>query len=202
MPPPILFVAPAFAESPAAPPPPLDKKAADIDAQRLNYQGVQDTLAQAEEQRKKIEAEIASFQNDRAALAKALIDARQKIEDSENKVAETQNRLETLTGSEAAIRRSLDSRRGVLVEVLGRPAAHGAQAAAGLAGPAGRCFARDPRLDDARARCCRNCARKPRPWPTILQDLVSAAGLHRRGARRVSPANWRRGATSGRGSRR
>ena len=113
-----LSVAPAFAQSPAAPPPPLDKKAADIDAQRLNYQGVQDTLAQAEEQRKKIEAEIASFQNDRAALAKALLDARQKIDDSENKAAETQNRLETLTGSEAAIRRSLDSRRGVLVEVL------------------------------------------------------------------------------------
>jgi septal ring factor EnvC (AmiA/AmiB activator) len=113
-----LSIAPAFAQSPAAPPPPLDKKAADIDAQRLNYQGVQDTLAQAEEQRKKIEAEIASFQNDRAALAKALLDARQKIDDSENKAAETQNRLETLTGSEAAIRRSLDSRRGVLVEVL------------------------------------------------------------------------------------
>jgi murein hydrolase activator len=108
--------APAFAENPAAPP--LDKKAADIDAQRLNYQGVQDTLAQAEEQRKKIEAEIASFQNDRAALTKALLDARQKIDDSENKAAEAQSRLEMLTGSEAAIRRSLDSRRGVLVEVL------------------------------------------------------------------------------------
>ena len=113
-----LSVAPAFAESPATPPPPLDKKAADLDAQRLNYQGVQDTLAQAEEQRKKIEAEIASFQNDRAALNKALLDARQKIDNSENKAAEAQNRLETLTGSEAAIRRSLESRRGVLVEVL------------------------------------------------------------------------------------
>ena len=66
-----LSFAPAFAENPAEPPP-VDKKA-DLEAQRLNYQGVQDTLAQAEEQRKKIEAEIASFQNDRAALALSLI---------------------------------------------------------------------------------------------------------------------------------
>ena len=143
----------------------------------MTYQGVQDTFAQAEEQRKKIEAEIASFQNDRAALTMALLDARQQIDDAENKAAEAQNRLDTLTGSEAAIRRSLDSRRGVLVEVLGRPAAHGPQAAASLAGPAGRCLARDPGVDDARrgaaaiargdrgARpmiCRTSCAARPR----------------------------------------
>ena len=113
------FVIPARAESPAPPPPAVeDKKAADLDAQRQQFQGVQETLAQAEAQRKKIEAEIASFQNDRAALTNALLDAKQKIDDSENKAAEAENRLETLTGSEAAIRRSLDGRRGVLVEVL------------------------------------------------------------------------------------
>ena len=120
----VLFVcfvaAPAGAENPAptAPPAVQDKKAADLEAQRQNYQGVQDTLAQAEAQRKKIEAEIASFQNDRASLTSALLDARQKIDESENKAAEARNRLDTLTGSEAAIQRSLDSRRGVLVEVL------------------------------------------------------------------------------------
>jgi septal ring factor EnvC (AmiA/AmiB activator) len=108
------------APSPSAAAPLIDeaRKAADLDAQRLQMQGVQDTLAQSEAQRKKIEAEIASYQNDRASLAKALMDARQKIDDSENKAAETQNRLETLTGSEAAIRRSLDARRGVLAQVL------------------------------------------------------------------------------------
>jgi septal ring factor EnvC (AmiA/AmiB activator) len=115
----LLFAAgPAGAQNPSPPAPPIDKKAADLDAQRQNYQGVQDTLAQSEEQRKKIEAEIASFQNDRAALTKALLDAKQNIDEAETRAAEAQSRLETLTGSEAAIRRSLDSRRDVLIEVL------------------------------------------------------------------------------------
>ncbi len=100
------------AAQPQTPRPPISTRSVS------NYQGVQDTLAQSEAQRKKIEAEIASFQNDRAALTKALLDARQKIDDAETKAAEAQNRLDTLTGSEAAIRRSLDARRGVLVEVL------------------------------------------------------------------------------------
>ncbi len=117
-----LAYVPARAENPAPPPAAQDqgkdKKAVDLDAQRMQFQGVQDTLAQSEAQRKKIEEEIASFQNDRAALTKALLDAKQKIDAAENKAAEAQNRLDTLTGSEAAIRRSLDSRRGVLTEVL------------------------------------------------------------------------------------
>ncbi len=108
--------------SPAAPAPAAAadeaKKAADLDAQRLQFQGVQDTLAQSEAQRKKIEAEIASYQNDRASLNKALFDAKTKIDESENKAAEAQGRLETLNASEAAVGRSLDSRRGVLVQVL------------------------------------------------------------------------------------
>ncbi len=106
--------------APAQTPPPVlaDPKAADLEAQRHAYQGLQDTLAQSEEQRKKIEAEIASYQNDRAALTAALIDARKKIEEAEAAAGETQNRLDTLTGSEAAIQRSLASRRDVLIAVL------------------------------------------------------------------------------------
>jgi septal ring factor EnvC (AmiA/AmiB activator) len=122
----LLFAAPARAENPDLKAQDLkaqdlktqDLKATEVEQQRLNYQGVQDTLAQAEEQRKKIEAEIASFQNDRAALTKALLDAKQKIDDAETRAAEAQKRLDALTDSEAAIRRSLESRRGVLIEVL------------------------------------------------------------------------------------
>jgi septal ring factor EnvC (AmiA/AmiB activator) len=105
-------VTPALAQNPAP------AKPTELDAQRTQYQGVQDTLAQSREQRKKIEAEIASFQNDRAALNNALGDAKQKIDDAENRAAEAQSRLDTLTGSEAAIRRSLESRRAVLASVL------------------------------------------------------------------------------------
>jgi septal ring factor EnvC (AmiA/AmiB activator) len=108
------------AETPAPPnpQPPSDKKAADLEARRHDFQGMQDILAQSEARTKKIEAEIASYRDDRAKLISALIDARNKIEEAEARIAETQSRLETLTGSEAAIRRSLESRRGVLIEVL------------------------------------------------------------------------------------
>ncbi len=106
------------AKAPAAPAPPVAKKAADLAKQRENYQGVEDTLAQSQAHRKEIEAEIASYRHDRAALETALINTTKKIADSENKVAEAQNRLDTLKGSEKAISRSLEARRGVLVEVL------------------------------------------------------------------------------------
>ncbi len=79
---------------------------------------MQDNIAQFEAQKKKIETEIASYRDDRAKLISALIDAKNKIEDAETKIAEAQSRLDTLTGSETAIRRSLESRRGVLIEVL------------------------------------------------------------------------------------
>jgi septal ring factor EnvC (AmiA/AmiB activator) len=121
--------APARAENPTLPDPKAadpktadpktaDPKAADLEVRRQAYQGVQDVLAQSEEQRKKIETEIASFQNDRAALAAALMDARKKIDLSEARAAEAQSRLDTLTGSEAAIQRSLTGRREVLIAVL------------------------------------------------------------------------------------
>jgi murein hydrolase activator len=108
------------AQTPARPAPPAlsDKKAADLEAKRHDFQGVQANLAQSEAQKKSIEAEIASYQNDRAKLVTALIDAKNKINESEAKIAETQSRLDTLTGSETAIRHSLESRRGVLIEVL------------------------------------------------------------------------------------
>ncbi len=114
------LAAPSRAETPAPPNPPApsEKKAVDLEAKRHDFQGVQDILARSEAQKKKIETEIASYRDDRAKLVSALIDAKNSIEDAEAKIAETQSRLDTLTGSEMAIRRSLESRRGVLIEVL------------------------------------------------------------------------------------
>ena len=116
----LCLAAPSRAQAPArqpAPAPP-DRKAADLEAKRHDFEGVQESLAQSEAREKKIEEEIASYRNDRAKLISALIDAKNKIDDAEAKVAEAQSRLDTLTGSETAIRRSLESRRGVLTEVL------------------------------------------------------------------------------------
>ena len=183
------------------PPPVLaDPKAADLEAQRHAYQGLQDTLAQSEEQRKKIEAEIASYENDRAALTAALIDARKKIEEAEAAAGETQNRLDTLTGSEAAIQRSLASRRDVLIAGW-RPCSAWAASRRPLCSPSRRtcCAPSAPRC--CSARCCRSCARRRRRLPTTSRTWSRYAPRSRRN-RPISPANWRRGATSARGWRR
>jgi septal ring factor EnvC (AmiA/AmiB activator) len=112
----------APAQAPAEPKPPVVAKpgatSADLDRQKAEFQGVQDTLAQSEAQRKKIEAEIESFQNDRAKLTAASIDARRKVEEAEARLAATGARLETLGDSESAIRKSLDGRRDILASVL------------------------------------------------------------------------------------
>jgi septal ring factor EnvC (AmiA/AmiB activator) len=117
-----LLPGPARAETASAAAPgsgdPLDRKAADLDKQKVEYRSVQDTLAQSEAQRKTIEAEIESIQNDRAKLTAASIDARQKVEAAEAQLATTEERLATLANSESAIRRSLDGRRDVLAAVL------------------------------------------------------------------------------------
>jgi septal ring factor EnvC (AmiA/AmiB activator) len=96
----------------------VDRKAADLDRQKAEYQGVQDTLAQSAAQRKKIEAEIESIRNDRAKLTAASIDAREKVEAAESQLAAVEERLATLGNSESAIRKSLDGRRDVLAAVL------------------------------------------------------------------------------------
>lgn len=87
-------------------------------AHRHDYQDLQNDIAAAQARKRAIEDEISSYQNDRASLVAAAIDAREKIEAAEARVAESQARLDALTGSQAAIKGSLDARRDVLAAVL------------------------------------------------------------------------------------
>ncbi|QBR72712.1 hypothetical protein CU048_06420 [Beijerinckiaceae bacterium] len=79
---------------------------------------MEDTLEASQGQRRQIEAEIASIRADRAKLTAALLDATQNVNASERKIGETEARLDALTGSEDAIRRSLAGRRSVIAEVF------------------------------------------------------------------------------------
>ncbi|ACK49616.1 Peptidase M23 [Methylocella silvestris BL2] len=107
-----------FAQT-AAPNPPAGGDAYDmLSGRRLELRGMQDTIGAAEEQRAKIESEAASIRTDRAKLTTALVDLVRQIDDRERAIAEAEQRLDTLTGSEEAIRRSLASRRSVITEVL------------------------------------------------------------------------------------
>jgi murein hydrolase activator len=90
----------------------------DLDSRQLELRGIEDTIGASEAQRRQIEAEIENLRNDRARLAAALLATTEKVSAAEQKIGEGETRLETLTGSEDAIRRSLQSRRDVIAEVL------------------------------------------------------------------------------------
>eukprot|EP01037_Dinobryon_pediforme_P016668 gene16668-16848_t len=85
---------------------------------QTELQGVEDTIKASEAQRQKIEAEIAAAREDREKLNAALIESNTKVQADEDKVHSVEVRLDTMKGSEDAIRRSLESRRGVIGEVL------------------------------------------------------------------------------------
>jgi septal ring factor EnvC (AmiA/AmiB activator) len=120
--PPALFAqAPAPTPQNAAPAPaatPIDAKAKDLFDQQTELKGIQDTIQESEEQRRKIEAEIENLRGDRARLEAALIATTQQVSDTETKVSEAEARIGNLNDREAAIRRSLESRRAVIAEVL------------------------------------------------------------------------------------
>jgi septal ring factor EnvC (AmiA/AmiB activator) len=79
---------------------------------------IEDALAASSESRERLEREIDEIKADRAKLNAALLDAGERARAAEERIRRTEERLQTLTTSEAAIRRSLEARRGVIVEVL------------------------------------------------------------------------------------
>ena len=108
----------AAAQSPAASPPADSPKNPDLDMRQTELRGLEDTLDQSDAQRRKIEAEIEALRNDRARLNAALITTTARVSTAEIKVSAAEKRLTSLKGSEAATRRSLDSRKALIGEVL------------------------------------------------------------------------------------
>ena len=84
----------------------------------LELQGIEETLQASDEQRRKIEAEIEAIKADRLRLNAALIDTAARVKLDEDSVSTFEVQLRTMLGSEDAIRRSLESRRAVVAEVL------------------------------------------------------------------------------------
>ena len=72
----------------------------------------------ATETARKLEEEIDALGEDRRKLNQSLIDAAARIRAVEEKIAATQTRLKPLDEREATLRGSLESRRGVMAEVL------------------------------------------------------------------------------------
>ena len=79
---------------------------------------VESDLRVTEERRRKLEAELEGIRTDRARLNAALLETGAKVRQTETRMAEIETRLDVAAGSEEAIRRSLESRREVIGEVL------------------------------------------------------------------------------------
>jgi septal ring factor EnvC (AmiA/AmiB activator) len=95
-----------------------EPSAEELERRALELQELQEAMERAAESRRQLEDEITVLQQDRASLNRALIDTTTRIRDTEARSDELEQRLETLLASEAAIRRSLEARRGIIIEVL------------------------------------------------------------------------------------
>lgn len=100
-------------------PPAVSVETAEQKAQReRDLKQLEDAMAASAEARRQLEAEIAAIRTDRAKLNAALIDTASRVRGTEDRIRALEQRLQTLGSSEAAIRRSLESRRGIIVEVF------------------------------------------------------------------------------------
>jgi septal ring factor EnvC (AmiA/AmiB activator) len=107
---------------PAAPPPGTARKAPETAEERARQEerlkATNDALAVSAEIRRRLEAEIAEIRTDRVRLNAALVETAERLRGAEERVRALEGRLGVLGASEEAIRRSLDSRRALIVEVF------------------------------------------------------------------------------------
>lgn len=87
-------------------------------SREVELKAIEERLAGNADARVRLEAEIAGIRADRTKLNQALLDATARTQGAEGRIAALEQRLSLLQTSETAIRRSLESRRGLIGEVL------------------------------------------------------------------------------------
>jgi len=101
------------------PVPGLSQSALDALRQRdQELEAIRAEQKKAAETQAKLKQEIAAIGEDRRKLNQALIDGAGRLRDTEDRIADTETRLKPLDDSERALRRSLESRRAVIAEIL------------------------------------------------------------------------------------
>jgi len=115
----VSFAGTAHAEAPKPTDPEAIQRANEERERRAeNLKRVQDALAASAGQRAQFETEIAAIGSDRAKLDAALLDANRQAQATEDRLSRLEERLKAMSESEAAIRHSLQGRRGVVAEIL------------------------------------------------------------------------------------
>jgi septal ring factor EnvC (AmiA/AmiB activator) len=110
--------APRAQQAPAPATAPSQETAEEKARREKDLKVLEEAMTANAEARKRLEAEIDEVRTDRAKLNAALIDTAGRLRATEDRIGGLEQRLQTLTASESAIRRSLESRRGVIVEVF------------------------------------------------------------------------------------
>jgi len=109
----------APASQPAAAPPDPAQTVVDDKAKReQELKALESEMKSRAEAQRKLQEEVEALKADRTKLNAALIETNERTSAAETRVTQIEQRLSVLNGSEQAIRRSLESRRGVIVEVL------------------------------------------------------------------------------------
>ncbi len=88
-------------------------------ARQMELDAVEQELVSGEQARARLKAEIDMLKNDRAKLGERLVEVTGRVQATETRVRGIETRLGTLAQTENAIRRSLETRRGLIAEVLG-----------------------------------------------------------------------------------
>jgi murein hydrolase activator len=79
---------------------------------------LEETLQRIQQGNAQLAAEIAGIRGDRARLAAELLASSQRVQEAERRTQAAEQRLDGLKQVEAALGRSLESRRGTIIEVL------------------------------------------------------------------------------------
>ncbi|HEX9323780.1 MAG TPA: peptidoglycan DD-metalloendopeptidase family protein [Xanthobacteraceae bacterium] len=110
---PLGLIAAAWAEPPPHLPQPTSGPAA-----REQLEALRAEQKQAAEREARLRKEIEAFGEDRRKLNEALIGTAARIRGDEERIGATETRLRTLEGNQSTIRKSLDGRRSLIVEIL------------------------------------------------------------------------------------
>ncbi|MBG0793409.1 peptidoglycan DD-metalloendopeptidase family protein [Methylocystis sp. H62] len=92
--------------------------AKDISSKQQELRGVEDTMGAARERARRLEEQLVDHAAARERLNGALIEATLRLQETEERAAEIEERLSALTENERKIVASLDSRRGLIMEIL------------------------------------------------------------------------------------
>jgi murein hydrolase activator len=103
----------AVAQQPARAPEPIQPEERQQELKRL-----EEALQTLQTGNAQLAAEIASIRGDRARLAADLVATSQRVREAETRLQAAETRLQGLRQTEDALKRSLDARRGMIVEVL------------------------------------------------------------------------------------